>query len=179
MQLTLLGLKWLQRHTMAIASVAVITVLVAWFNWGSTPPKQAELVERFFKDKSSFEQLRSMFLEDRLETIGEYGSKFARQRYVWTGSSEAGIAKSRAQTYANLMTATEIKRIDLGDDGSVSLSIARWGMANKGWRISIVSQGVVPPFPQLSSIDDFKKSKHEWEDVYSHIADHWYLHILW
>ena len=148
------------------------------FSRGFSRPTQRELLVRFNEGRSSFEKLRSMFVEDNLETVGDYGQQFARKPFIWTSALEAGVPDSRAQMYAKLMQETKVKRIDRGEDGSVSISLAGSGMANRGWRISLVSKSVAPT-NQLDSIDSFRKSKQVWKDAYSHVADNWYLRIVW
>lgn len=124
------------------ASVAVIFILVCcllvWMGWGSTPPKQADLYSRFSNYHTEYEQLRSMFMEDKLATVGEYGEQYARKRYIWTTASEAGISNERSKSYMAVMSKINAKRIDMLDDGSVSISMESWGMANKGWRMNLV-----------------------------------------
>lgn len=162
-----------------IALVALLlSTFVLWLTWGSAPPRQSEIHARFIKERSSFEKLRSMFVEDNLQTVGEYGEQFARKAFRWTPASEAGIPESQAETYATLMREAQVKRIDRREDGSISFSIAHRGMANRGWRIQLVSQRVAPT-NQLDSLDDFKKSKRTREEAYSPVEDDWYIHIVW
>jgi hypothetical protein len=71
------------------------------------------------------------------------------------------------------------QRIDRLEDGAVSISMASWGMANRGWRMSLVWVET-PPERLLSSNDEFHRtSTSQWQDAYSRLEQNWYLRIIW
>jgi hypothetical protein len=161
------------------AAVAVLIVaLVGWAMWGATPPRQAELLERFQASRPVYDQLRQMVVDDRLVTVGDYGDKFARKPYLWTSANKAAISEVRQQAYASLMKQTDAQRIDLLENGFVSISMASWGMANNGWRITLM-WCASEPTPLVNTIDGFQKSKTDnWEEAYSHVEGNWYFRII-
>jgi|CXWL01.1.fsa_nt_gi hypothetical protein len=66
-------------------------------------------------------------------------------------------------------------------EGSVWFSLASWGTANNGWRMSLV-WCKTPPQPLISSINDFKRGdggRSHWDTAFSRIEGDWYLAIVW
>jgi len=145
---------------------------------GSSRPTQEELTARFHEHYESYDRLRTMLLEDGYKTVLGYGSELTRDGIHYRSGTELGITEERIKAYNDLMRQTDSKRIDLLEDGSVSISMAGWGMANRGWRINLVWRPS-PPSELLASIDDFVNTSKDWQSAYSPVADDWYLRIIW
>ena len=163
---------------MVLVFVILLGCLFVWIGIGSTPPEQEELEERFFESRAEYEQLRSMFEEDQLVTVGDYGEQYARRAFAWTTASEVVVSERRARSYQDHMNELDTARIDLQEDGSVSIYLAGWGFASDGWRISLVSNPN-EPVPLLTTLDGFSKTDKDWEVAYSHIDGAWYFRIIW
>ena len=143
-----------------------------------TPPSQEQLTTEFYANKANYEALKKMLLQDQFVTVASHGTEFARRPYIWLSASEVGLPTARAQTYRRIMQNADIQRVDRNEDGEVLISMASWGMANQGWRISAVWRASPPPH-LLRSLDAFQKTSHEWETAYAPAAEGWYFRIVW
>jgi hypothetical protein len=155
-----------------------LIAIVIFFNWGSAIPRQSQLIEQYQKNKESYSALKEMIREDGLVTIGDYGSQFAREEFNWTDASKANVSETRAAEYKKIMLKTDTKRVDLGKDGTVTISMAGWGFMSRGWRINLVWLADAKPSPMLSSIDEFERESENVKLAYSHIENNWYLNII-
>lgn len=158
--------------------VSTLLILTGCF---TPPPRQAELQSRFDANREVFEALREMALEDEVASVIDRGREFARQPYKFVSASEIGLSETRADTYRHLMTDAGIARVDVDEDGEVSMLMASSGMANRGWRVSAVWR-TSRPENVLGSMDDFVRkrgSRNDWSMAYAPAADNWYFRIIW
>jgi len=167
----------LLKNFVFIVGVSLVAIVIL-LNWGSEIPSQAQLIEQYQKNKQSYAMLKQMIREDGLVTVGDYGSQYAREEFNWTDASKANISKKRAAEYKKIMLKTDTKRVDTGEDDSVTISLAGWGFMSRGWRINLVWQENEKPSPMLSSIDEFKRGTEGVKFAFSHIENNWYLSII-
>lgn len=156
----------------------LLAFFFVWLSWGSSLPKQSELEKQFRSHQAEYVELRTMLVEDKLLTVGDYGEDYSRESFIWTSPQEAAIAQDRANSYKTIMSNIDVPRIEMLDNGSISFSMRSWGMANRGWRINLVWSQEKPK-NLLPSLDDFSKKSREWEMGYSHLEANWYFCIIW
>lgn len=147
----------------------------------SPPPKQAELWSKFRANQPIYEILRDMAVEDDLFAAIHYGSEYAKRPFIFESNAAVGIPDERAETYRLLMRHADVSRVDVNEGGEVSMSMAAWGMANRGWRVSAVWRPS-PPDKLLSSLDAFQrtsKSSNDWDVAYAPASGNWYFRIIW
>ncbi|MHC9083966.1 hypothetical protein ACYX7E_02890 [Luteimonas sp. RIT-PG2_3] len=161
---------------MRIALILIIALLLSGCR--VSPPSHEELTAELHANRAEYEELKTMLLQDRLVTVASYGTEFAKKPYMWSGASEIGLPTARAQLYQRIMQDADIQRIDRNEDGEVLISMATWGTANRGWRVSSVWRET-PPSHLLPSLDAFRKTSKEWETAYAPASDNWYFRIVW
>ena len=159
-------------------AIGLLLCLALLAGCGATPPTQDELAKEFSANRQSYETLKDMALSDKLFAVALRGKKFAREPYIFEDPAVVGIPASRAEEYRRLMLAADVQRVDVTEDGNVLISMASWGMANRGWRVSAMWRST-PPESVLPSLDAFKKTSGDWQSGYSHAAEHWYFRIVW
>jgi hypothetical protein len=144
------------------------------------PPAQATVAAALREHRGDFEALRDMVLEDRLFSVIEGGDTYAREPFTFRTPGELGIPATRVSSYRQRMKEVQCPRIDVMHDGSVGFSLASWGAANRGWRVSLVWSREKPT-PLLPTIDGFRKGQgtSTWESAYSDLGGHWYAAIVW
>lgn len=157
------------------AGVAMAANLVA-----IKPPAQARIAASLVEHRSDFEALRDMVLADRFSSVIEGGETYAREPFLFRTPSQLGIPLERVALYRQRMKAAGCPRIDVWQDGTVVFSLASWGMANRGWRMSLM-WSKEKPTPLLPTLDGFRKAKgpSDWESAYSALGDDWYAAIVW
>ena len=161
-----------------IRATIILLCLALLSSCRAAPPTQDELAKKFVANRQSYETLKSMALADKLSAIAFRGRKFARKPYVFESHEVVGIPDSRAEKYRQLMVAADVQRVDVTEEGHVLISMASWGIANRGWRVSAMWRRT-PPESILPSLDAFKKTSGDWQTGYSHVAGHWYFRIVW
>jgi hypothetical protein len=144
------------------------------------PPAQATVAAALREHRGDFEALRDMVLEDRLSSVIEGGDTYAREPFIFRTPGELGIPATRVSSYRQRMKDVRCPRIDVMHDGSVGFSLASWGAANRGWRVSLV-WSKEKPTPLLPTIDGFRKGQgtSTWESAYSDLGGGWYAGIVW
>ncbi|MCM2254081.1 MAG: hypothetical protein NDJ94_00285 [Vicinamibacteria bacterium] len=64
-------------------------------------------------------------------------------------------------------------------DGAISFGYRSWGMANQGWRATLVWSPTEPK-PLLATVDGFPATRVPGSDrVFARIDGSWYAHIVW
>jgi hypothetical protein len=167
-----------RRWMMSVLAVCVVMALSALAGnlMGIKPPRQADVVVQFQKNKSSFEELRDMTLTDGLSVVMDGGKRYARERLEWAKEpGEIGITPQRASDYRRLLGAAGCSRIDVWQDGSVNFSVAAWGAANRGWRLNL-SWSKDEPSRIVPTVDDLASTNGDW--VFSHIEGDWYVGLV-
>lgn len=146
------------------------------------PPKQAWVAARLQAHRAGFDRLREMVVTDRLETVHDYGSKYAREQesLIFKSPGDAGIAPEQAAEYTRLMRAVGCQRVDVWRDGTVSFSVAAWGTASRGWRVNL-AWSKDEPHPLLPTIDGFPATKASGgpDHAFSRIEGPWYAYMIW
>lgn len=115
----------------------LITALFLWVSIGSTPPKDSELREMFFENRSGYEELKDKFEASRFFGIAEYGEFYALRRLGFTLPADVGVLDEEVEFYTGLLTSLDVQRIDRLDQGEIKISLAGWGFASDGWRIGL------------------------------------------
>lgn len=159
-----------------LALISAIALLLSGCR--ATPPSHEELAAEFRANRAGYEALKEMLLQDQLVTVASHGTDFARQPSIWRSASEVGLPAARAQQYRRIMQDADIQRIDQSEDEEVLISMASWGTANRGWRVSAVWRPSPPP-RLLGNLDAFQKTSNKWETAYAPAADSWYFRIVW
>ena len=96
-----------------------------------------------------------------------------------TSLAAVGISEDRYQKYLTLLKQTGAKSAGRDSDiRELRFPLAQWGAFSHGWRIAIIWTGFEAK-PTISSMDDFRKTTHEWEQAYRPLGDGWYLWIIW
>jgi len=170
----MLGLKssgWLN-----LALAVVVLGLSGCFR---APPSHEILTQQFSERHSSFDTLRRMVAEDGISIIGESGNAYSIPGVHWVGPDEVGVSHSRAEEYKRLLRLTDCDRVDVQEDGTVAFSMASWGIANRGWRVSALWSPTIPP-KLISNLDAFRKTSINWDFAHSALPEKgWYLRISW
>lgn len=117
------------------------------------PPTQADLSSWLREHRAELERLRELV----------QGSPF--------GAHEA--------EYRRLLRSTGCQGAGQWANGSVYFLYRSWGMANRGWRASLV-WSPEEPSPLLTTIDGFPATKVPGSDhVFSRLDGSWYAYIVW
>lgn len=165
----------------AISAVGFVASFAATFV-ASRPPAQAFVASRLQEHRDGFERLREMVGVDRLETILDYGSWYARPQepLIFKSANDAGLATERAAEYTRLMRSVGSQRVDIWKNGTIHFSVASWGTANRGWRVTLVWSEKEPD-PLLPTIDGFPGTKPPGGPNYtfSRVEKSWYAYIVW
>jgi hypothetical protein len=119
-----------------------------------------------------------MTVEDKLSAVIDYGNEYSKKLAVFETPSTAGVSETRAITYRRLMRQAEVQRVDVAEEGEVLISIASWGVANRGWRVSAAWRSR-PPKVLLPSLDAFSRTGQGWDVAYTHVVENWYFRIVW
>jgi hypothetical protein len=170
-------LNSLASHDM-IRAISLILCMALLSGCRATPPAQDELAKTFAANRQGYEILKDMVLADRLIAVASHGKEFARKPYIFEAPAVVGIPAARAMEYRRLMLAADVQRVDVTDDGDVFISMASWGTANRGWRVSAMWRSM-PPESLLPTLDAFKKTSGDWQTGYSRAAERWYFRIVW
>ena len=158
------------------AAIATLGYLAA-----SRPPKQQAVAAILASHRADLDRLKDMALGDRLETVVRFGEAFSRpeQPLIFTPPSDSGLSPDRAAEYTRLMRAVDSERIDVWPDGTVHLSVAGWGGANRGWRMSIAFAATQPK-PLVPGIDGFSGAPSPGAPnyAYSRLDGSWYVYMI-
>jgi hypothetical protein len=157
---------------------AFVIYLILLSGCRADPPTQVELDNQFSANHASYEALKDMVLEDKIVAVTANGTEFSRSPYTFEAPQVIGISAPRAKKYQVLMGAADVQRIDVTEDGHVVISMASWGIANRGWRVSAVWRET-PVENLLPTLDAFKKRSSKWQTGYSKAGENWYFRIIW
>jgi hypothetical protein len=140
------------------------------------PPKDATVLKQFNARRSDFEKLRVMLQEDSAITqVATYGvSTTNRAKADVLPPEQAGLHRARYEEYlATLKRAGAILAVHL-ENGEFYFPIRRWGFAEAGWGIAVVSRATAPT-NRVASLDDRQKIPYSSGGVYRHVDGDWYL----
>jgi hypothetical protein len=141
-------------------------------------PKDAALVAQFTAHKAAFEELRQMLAKDaNLKSVQDWGVSSTSRGFGSSSLTEAGISKDRYDSYMQKLERCRVSSVIRDNDGCRFL-VAASGFASKGYRICIAYRESKPE-TMLASLDDFKKTTHDWQEAYRQIEGNWYLWIIW
>jgi hypothetical protein len=117
------------------------------------PPKQADLASWLREHRAEFERMREIV--------------------------QGGQFDAHGAEYWRLLRATGCQGANVWSDGSVSFGYRSLGMANQGWRATLV-WSPKQPSPLLPTIDGFPATKVPGSDrAFSRLDGSWYAHIVW
>lgn len=139
-------------------------------------PSQAQVAARFRTHAAELDVLREMVLADGLTGVSGAGTSFAKDLLAWGAPERAGITPARAAEYQRLLIAADCDDVFVSGEGAVSFPVAGWGMANRGWRVSL-SWLPQPPPRVVASIDDLGGT--QGDVVHSHVEGNWYVAFVW
>lgn len=106
----------------------------------------------------------------------------------WYHDHRAELERMRVLIVAGQSGGAEFERLmsDTGclgavpwSDGAVSFLYGSWGLANQGWRATVV-WSPTEPRPLLATVDGFPATRVAGADrVFARIEGSWYAHIVW
>ena len=168
--------------SLCLALFAGAAVALAGYWMASRPPKQQDVSVILSEHRTDLELLKNMAVADGLETVLRFGEGFSRpgEPLIFKPAAESGLAPQRAAEYTRLMKAVGSERVDVWPDGTVHLSVAAWGAANRGWRMSLAwSAG--EPGPLMPTIDGFPGTKPQGapNHAFSRLGGDWYVYLTW
>lgn len=163
-----------------ILAITVVVVPIVFFGApvfkGLSRPNDRDLVAQFQKQKGQFQELVGIFkAHDKVRSIENSGvtsEPYRNATLAEVGLSAANYARS-IQLLKECGSAVAIR-----DEEEIRFAVAGFGWASKGYRIAITYR-TSEPTPKIANLDDFRKSKSEWEQAYRKIEDNWYLWIIW
>jgi hypothetical protein len=151
--------------------------LLLWARSCATPPRDAELVDQFRRNKQAFEVLKQMLSEDTsIRQIARFGIATTSDP-VARPVHEADFPEERYQEYLRVLEKAGAQQA-IRDGHDLRFPVAGWGFAGRGWRIAITWRDV-PPTNTIQSLDHFEKTNREWDHAYRPIEDGWYIWIIW
>ncbi len=167
--------------SLCLALAAGAAVAFVGYGMASRPPKQQAVAAILSEHRAELERLRDMVTADRLESILHFGEDFSRpaQPSIFKTPAESGLTPERAAEYKHLMKAVGAERVDVWPDETVHMSVAAWGAANRGWRMSLV-WSASEPRPLMPSLDGFPGTKPPGtpDHAYSRLDGAWYVYMI-
>jgi hypothetical protein len=160
-----------------LAGVLVVgfTLLVVLLR--SKVPTDAELVGRFHTNRVVLETLRDMLKVDKqIAVVADWGINTTNSP-VPTDLAVAGLSEARYQEYRSLMKRAGVLSC-ISSGSEYRFLVASDGWAGSGYRVAITWTEFTPDH-LISSLDEFHKTKNEWEQVYRRLEDGWYLWMIW
>ena len=155
-----------------VVGFTLLTVLLR-----SKVPTDAEFVGRFQTNRVVLETLRDMLKVDKqIAVVADWGIN-TRNSPVPTDLSVAGLSEARYQEYRNLMKRAGVLSC-ISSGSEYRFLVAGDGWAGSGYRVAIAWTEFTPD-RLISSLDEFHKTKNEWEQVYRRLEDGWYLWMIW
>ena len=158
----------------AVALVA-LAMLVAC---GWSHPADQELIDRFTRNRATFELLRDMFIKDAM--LGRVAHDFTRPVNFFSGAPmprSPAITSARLAEYRRLFTALQL---GAGVEGYDAKDFIMFHASTRGLSISGSSKGYVyaedSPALLVDSLDTYNPGHTGSFTVYRHIEGKWYLY---
>jgi hypothetical protein len=142
------------------------------------PPKENELLQRFYTHRATFEQLRDMLQADtRLRRVASWGVE-TRDPFFLGYPTEANFPIQRFQLYLKLLKEVEggVALRNLGEPSDPGVTLWGWGWAGNSKHIGLCW---LDPAPTniIPTLDGYRyRGPYEGRrNAYRHIDQNWYF----
>ncbi len=141
-------------------------------------PRESELIKNFYAHRVAYEQLRDMLQTDKdVVRLASWGVETTNSLVV-VHPSEGGFSADRYREYMTLLHQVGglVASRRRGQPADPSIIVWAWGWAGNTRHIGICWKETEPT-NQVASLDDYRgrRDPREWQFVYKHIDEKWYL----
>ena len=161
----------------AYVAFFLVLVVVTWLLPGERRPTDGALAASFKTNRVVFEELRDLMQAN--PRLGRISPSIINRTNSYVDSSPAavGVSKDQHARYLDLLRKANATSA-IHENGEFRFMVSAWGWVDSGWRIAVV-YCTNSPSPVIASLDDFHKTKSEWEHAYRPLGDDWYMWIIW